>query len=38
VIPNDQMKLYNTLVPVFKIMDKFVFNKIGISVIIEGIK
>ena len=38
VIPNGQMKIYNKLVPIFKIMDKLVLNKIGISVIVEGIK
>ena len=38
VIPNGQMKIYNKLVPIFKIMDKLVANKIGISVIVEGIK
>jgi SAM-dependent methyltransferase len=38
VIPSGQMKLYNLLVPIFKIMDKVVLNKVGISVIVEGIK
>ena len=38
VIPGGQMKLYNALVPIFKIMDKVVLNKVGISVIVEGIK
>jgi SAM-dependent methyltransferase len=38
VIPGGQMKLYNMLVPIFKIMDKVVLNKVGISVIVEGIK
>lgn len=38
IIPNNQMKLYNSLVPVFKIMDKCLFNRVGISVIVEGIK
>ena len=38
VIPNGQMKIYNKLVPIFKIIDKIVLNKIGISVIVEGIK
>jgi hypothetical protein len=33
-----EMKLYNALVPVFKIIDKCLFNLIGISVIVEGIK
>lgn len=38
IIPKGQMKFYNALVPVFKILDKLVFNKVGISVIVEGIK
>jgi SAM-dependent methyltransferase len=38
VIPSGQMKLYNFLVPIFKIMDKLVFNKMGISIIVEGVK
>lgn len=37
-IPNDQMKLYNSLVPFFKLLDKVVFNTIGISVIQVGKK
>lgn len=37
-IPTGQMKLYNALVPIFKIVDKIVLNKVGISVIVEGIK
>jgi hypothetical protein len=37
-IPTGQMKLYNALVPIFKIVDKCVFNRIGISVIVEGVK
>ncbi|MFM2267581.1 MAG: hypothetical protein RL757_1022 [Bacteroidota bacterium] len=37
-IPSGQMKLYDALVPVFKMVDKMVFNRIGISVIVEGIK
>jgi SAM-dependent methyltransferase len=37
-IPSGQMRLYDALVPVFKIADKLVANKIGISVIVEGIK
>jgi SAM-dependent methyltransferase len=32
-IPKGEMKLYNTFVPVFKIVDKMVFNKVGLSVI-----
>lgn len=37
-IPGSQMKLYNHLVPVFKIMDKLVFNRAGLSVIAVGRK
>ena len=37
-IPGGQMKLYNTLVPIFKIVDKVVFNKMGLSVISVGKK
>jgi SAM-dependent methyltransferase len=38
IIPNNQMKLYNALVPIFKLIDMFLFNRIGISVIVEGVK
>lgn len=37
-IPEGQMKLYNSLVPIFKIIDKIVLNKIGISSIVVGKK
>ncbi|MEO0041878.1 MAG: hypothetical protein RL329_1326, partial [Bacteroidota bacterium] len=37
VIPTGQMRLYNALVPIFKILDKIVLNRIGISVIVEGV-
>ncbi len=37
-IPGGQMKLYNQLVPLIKIMDKIVFNKAGLSVISVGQK
>lgn len=37
-IPKDQMKLYNKLVPIFRILDKLVFNKMGLSVIQVGRK
>ncbi len=37
-IPTGQMRLYNALVPIFKLADMFVFNRVGISVIVEGIK
>ena len=35
-IPKGQMKLYNTLVPIFKIIDKMTFNSIGLSTIVVG--
>lgn len=38
VIPGGQMKLYNLLVPIFKIVDKVIFNQAGLSVIVEGVK
>lgn len=37
-IPKGQMSLYNKLVPLFKMIDKCVFNKIGLSVICTGVK
>jgi 2-polyprenyl-3-methyl-5-hydroxy-6-metoxy-1,4-benzoquinol methylase len=37
-IPKNQMGLYNKLVPVFKIIDKLVLNKIGLSNIAVGKK
>lgn len=37
-IPEGQMKLYNTLVPIFKIFDKLIFNIVGLSTIIVGKK
>ncbi len=37
-IPKNQMGLYNKLVPVFKIIDKLVMNKIGLSNIAVGKK
>jgi 2-polyprenyl-3-methyl-5-hydroxy-6-metoxy-1,4-benzoquinol methylase len=38
VIPEGQMGLYDLFVPVFRIMDKLVFNSIGLSVITVGEK
>lgn len=38
VIPSSQMNLYNKLVPVFKLIDKFILNKVGLSVIVVGKK
>jgi hypothetical protein len=32
------MKIYNALVPAFKWIDKIVAQRIGISVVVEGIK
>lgn len=37
-IPEGQMNLYNKLVPVFKIIDKIILNKAGLSVISVGRK
>jgi len=37
-IPAGQMRLFNKLVPLFKIADRCVLNQIGLSVIVEGIK
>lgn len=37
-IPKSQMSLYNKLVPLFKLVDKFLLNKVGLSVISVGIK
>jgi 2-polyprenyl-3-methyl-5-hydroxy-6-metoxy-1,4-benzoquinol methylase len=35
-IPKNQMSLYNSLVPIFKVIDKCVFNSVGLSVISVG--
>lgn len=37
-IPEGQMRLYNTFVPVIKWADKMILNKLGLSVIIISIK
>lgn len=37
-IPKRQMKLYNTLVPIIKIIDKLILNSMGLSTIIIGRK
>jgi len=37
-IPAGQMKLYNKLVPIFKVVDKVLFNSFGLSVITVGKK
>lgn len=38
LIPTGQMKFYNSLVPIFKIVDKMVMNKMGLSVLVEAEK
>lgn len=38
IIPKDQMKLYNLVIPISKVIDKLVLNKIGLSVITVGEK
>jgi SAM-dependent methyltransferase len=38
IIPGNQMKLFNALVPFFKILDKIVGNRMGLSVIAVGRK
>jgi SAM-dependent methyltransferase len=38
MIPNGQMKLYNLLVPFFRLIDKITFNAAGLSVISIGQK
>lgn len=37
-IPKSQMSLYNKFVPLFKLIDKCLFNMVGLSVISVGIK
>lgn len=37
-IPGEQMKLYNSMVPLFKIFDKITFRRAGLSVICVGKK
>jgi 2-polyprenyl-3-methyl-5-hydroxy-6-metoxy-1,4-benzoquinol methylase len=37
-IPEGQMKIFNRLVPIFKLIDKIVMNKVGLSVITFGTK
>jgi 2-polyprenyl-3-methyl-5-hydroxy-6-metoxy-1,4-benzoquinol methylase len=38
VIPENQIKLYNKLTFIFKLIDKLVFKRIGLSVICVGLK
>jgi len=37
-IPKGQMSLYNKLVPLFKLVDRCLFNSVGLSVISVGVK
>ena len=37
-LPTGQMKLFNSLVPASKIIDKITLNSIGLSVVVEGLK
>ncbi|MEL7532376.1 MAG: class I SAM-dependent methyltransferase [Bacteroidota bacterium] len=37
-IPSGQMNLYNALVPIFRVIDKVIFNQMGLSVIVVGEK
>lgn len=38
IIPNSQVKIFDSLVPVIKIADKIIFNGLGLSTIIVGRK
>jgi 2-polyprenyl-3-methyl-5-hydroxy-6-metoxy-1,4-benzoquinol methylase len=38
IVPDRQIKLYNKLVPVFKVIDKIIFNSIGLGAICVGRK
>lgn len=38
ILPKGQLKFYNSLVPLFRIIDKVIFNKMGLSVITVGQK
>jgi len=38
IIPNSQIKIFNQLVPLFKIIDKALFHRIGLSTIVIGKK
>jgi len=37
-IPTGQMKVYNTLVPIFKLADTFILKRMGLSVLVVGRK
>lgn len=37
-IPKNQMAIYNVLVPIFKVIDKMIFNSMGLSTICVGKK
>ncbi|RMG59942.1 MAG: class I SAM-dependent methyltransferase [Bacteroidetes bacterium] len=36
LIPSGQMKLYNTLVPIFRLIDRMLLRQVGLSVIVVG--
>jgi hypothetical protein len=38
MIPENQLKLYNHLVPVFKVADKLIGHRFGLSAIVVGEK
>jgi 2-polyprenyl-3-methyl-5-hydroxy-6-metoxy-1,4-benzoquinol methylase len=37
-LPSGQLSFYNKLVPIFRVVDRIIFNRIGLSVIIVGQK
>lgn len=37
-IPGDQMRLYNRLVPIFKVIDRIFFHSVGLSTVVVGKK
>ncbi len=38
LIPAGQMKLFNKLVPAFKLIDRVIFNQMGLSVVVVGMR
>ena len=38
IIPTSQVRIYNKLVPAFRLIDKLTFNQVGLSVIVVGEK
>jgi SAM-dependent methyltransferase len=38
IIASDQIRLFNRLVPAFRVIDRLLFNKVGLSVIVAGRK